>query len=607
MMSTIDAMDLRGFRTRGLLSLCAVGAVVAWAACSKGGAQDGTGGSGATVGTAGHAGAAPACTVAGECPGIDQDCAHRVCEAGVCGVEFAPAATPCHGTSGDACDGDGGCLFADGAACVDGLECLSGTCTDLVCCTAACLGVCQGCAASGDGSCTIYAAGTDPDGECGGGVCDGQSACASGAYRWSKTYATTGIKAVAADDAGNVIIAGAYTGQANVGCGPLPTAQGPFDGFVAKLDPTGACLWQARWGGAAGDLAEGVAVDPDGNVLVVGWFQGAAAFPVGPHTSTGAQDIFVLKLDAQGNGQWDLRFGGNDQPSNADYGLGIVADSSGAMFITGQFGAATVIGNALTPMGGKDAFVAKIDGAGTPLWSKAIATPGVETIVAPTLDAAGDVYVAGTFDGVIDFGDGGLAAGAGANLWYLKVDSAGISQFWQSRGNDQAISVASVSVTSDGRPFVSGGFRDVFGVNGATELASGGGIDDFVVHVHSTGYITGGMGWGDAADQWPLVIAHDAKDDLLLAGGLIGSMDFGGGPLTSAGSADVVVAKLDPAGAHLWSQRFGATNNQQAAAVTSDPDGNVLVVGTFAGTIDFGGGPVTAAGNNDGFVVSLGP
>jgi len=85
-------------------------------------------------------------------------------------------------------------------------------------------------------------------------------------------------------------------------------------------------------------------------------------------------------------------------------------------------------------------------------------------------------------------------------------------------------------------------------------------------------------------------------------------MDCGGGPLTSAGGTDIFVVKFDPNGNHLWSQRFGDSDSQYGTGVAADATGNVILTGSFYGTVDFGGGPLTDACNEqaDIFVAKFG-
>jgi hypothetical protein len=71
---------------------------------------------------------------------------------------------------------------------------------------------------------------------------------------------------------------------------------------------------------------------------------------------------------------------------------------------------------------------------------------------------------------------------------------------------------------------------------------------------------------------------------------------------------DVFVAKFDPAGAHLWSRRYGDKAGQNAAAVAIDSGQNILLTGNNAGTFDFGGDPLNATTGDDSvFVAKLKP
>ncbi len=63
---------------------------------------------------------------------------------------------------------------------------------------------------------------------------------------------------------------------------------------------------------------------------------------------------------------------------------------------------------------------------------------------------------------------------------------------------------------------------------------------------------------------------------------------------------DIFVLKLDPAGNHLWSKSFGGYSEDYGEAITADASGNVIVTGSFMGTVDFGGGPYKSAGSCTG-------
>ncbi len=118
------------------------------------------------------------CCADAECPGTCRSCAVPGVE-GRCAF-FTRGSDPeaeCEGAA--ACDGSGGCAANEGSTCAEGADCLSGACADGLCCDAACDGPCESCAVFGfEGSCKRYAAGTDPEGECGdAALCDGAGAC----------------------------------------------------------------------------------------------------------------------------------------------------------------------------------------------------------------------------------------------------------------------------------------------------------------------------------------------------------------------------------------------------------------------------------------------
>jgi hypothetical protein len=98
----------------------------------------------------------------------------------------------------------------------------------------------------------------------------------------------------------------------------------------------------------------------------------------------------------------------------------------------------------------------------------------------------------------------------------------------------------------------------------------------------------------------------DGGDNAIIAGSFQSTVNFGGFALgepllTSAGVADIFVAKYDPAGGYRWSKRYGSSGDDSVLAMDADAGGNIAVTGYFAGSVDFGGGPLTSAGSRDVF------
>jgi len=106
-----------------------------------------------------------------------------------------------------------------------------------------------------------------------------------------------------------------------------------------------------------------------------------------------------------------------------------------------------------------------------------------------------------------------------------------------------------------------------------------------------------------------LGMAVDGSGNVVTTGYLVGSADFGGGTLTSAGAYDIFVAKYSATNGFVWAMHFGRsanTSSQQGNGVAFDANGDVLVTGAFNSSITFGGPTLSTIGGGHGmFVVKL--
>ncbi|WP_437321077.1 hypothetical protein [Sorangium sp. So ce385] len=147
------------------------------------------------------------------------------------------------------------------------------------------------------------------------------------------------------------------------------------------------------------------------------------------------------------------------------------------------------------------------------------------------------------------------------------------------------------------------------GEDGATGSGGAGGAESALSLAWVHGY--GGHGEDQAHD-----IASDPLGNFYVTGTFQGTVDFGAGPLTSAGRADIFLLKLDPSGTLLWSKRFGSTFDETAYTLAVDTLGDIFLAGTYDGddygfnlSVDFGGGPLPFEGSTHlkGFAVELDP
>jgi len=185
----------------------------------------------------------------------------------------------------------------------------------------------------------------------------------------------------------------------------------------------------------------------------------------------------------------------------------------------------------------------------------------------------------------------GIAAGGGSQLWATRF--SGIGAF----DNAYAMSLA---VDSLGNSVVAGSFQRAVGFGGAT-LTSAGAGDAFVVKYSPTGQHLWSQRFGGTAEDVAQGVAVDASGNVFVTGYFSGSVTFGGAALTAVGQTDVFLAKYSPAGVHQWSRSFGGFNPDRGYSVAVDAGGNVVIAGYLVGTVDFGGGPLTSAGLADAY------
>jgi len=178
---------------------------------------------------------------------------------------------------------------------------------------------------------------------------------------------------------------------------------------------------------------------------------------------------------------------------------------------------------------------------------------------------------------------------------------------WSRRAGGLGEDIArGVAIDADGNVTITGSFAGSVDFGGGA-LSSGGGWDIFVASYDSTGAHRWSKRFGGVGEDGGSAVAVDASGNVTVTGVFYGKVDFGAGALTSAGAADIFVASFDPTGAHRWSKGFGAANDEDAGrGVAVDKDGNTFITGVFVGKVDFGGGALQSNGG-DVFLASYGP
>ncbi len=290
-------------------------------------------------------------------------------------------------------------------------------------------------------------------------------------------------------------------------------------------------------------------------------------------------------------------------------GQAIAFDKSGNMLIAGSFSGSINFGGT-TLTGTDDVFIAKFNPTGGLLWAKSFGDGNLQAPSGIGVDANGNVYLTGNFKGSINFGGGGLNAGGSLfiDMFLAKFTSDGTHVWSQAFGGvpvDSVQNVQGLAVGATGDVVITGFFQG--GVNfGGAVVTSAGDYDVFVAKFNTGGTHQWSRRFGDAAgDQRARAVTLDPAGNVYLAGELTGSIDFGGGAMTAVSVPTAYVTKLDSLGNATWVKlsEGKAADSAYANSIAVGPNGEVAVGGYFNGSFAFGGTSVT--GTDDAYVTLL--
>jgi len=330
--------------------------------------------------------------------------------------------------------------------------------------------------------------------------------------------------------------------------------------------------WVTRTDGFPAAMAR----DPFGDLYVTG--------SAGVNTS-----FYLAKLDPLGNTVWTKTLG-----TQFIFGIDLAFDRAGDLIVVGSTGNGAVIdfgGGPVLPGG----FLVRYDRSGRFLSQTTFTTSSAFAagIDAVGVLSSGDVVIAGGFRGTYDFGTGPLTAGGTSSAFVARYDRCGRTVFAKAFGGAGQSFVETMRIDANDDLFLAGIFDGVLDFGGGALAAPTTGWRTYVAKLDANGAHLASRQFSDDSTNTGLARASvDAAGNLVLGGTFDHTINLGGGTLTSAGGRDIYLAKLGPTLHHVWSKRFGDAGYQVAYATSIDPAGNILLTGAAAGTTDFGTGPL---------------
>lgn len=376
------------------------------------------------------------------------------------------------------------------------------------------------------------------------------------------------------DGNGNIYIGGSLRGS-NVDFDPgsnsfYLNSAGQKDIYVAKYDKNGLFKWAFKIGGSNEDDLVHLTLDRAGDLLITGYFRGQNVdFDPGPGlanlNSNGESggdpgyggDIYVAKFDTLGNYKWAFNIGGN---LLGESGQGIAVDNNNNILLTGyshcpaDFDPSTA--NFILDGSSRPIFVAKYTSNGQLIWAFNTGTGGIDNSgISIAADNSDNVIVTGYFQGNnVDFNPSASSAN--------NLSSIGSFEIFLAKYSPAGTYIWAFSLPGN-----------------VTDVAR-----DLVVDSNNDIYIVGDF--------------NSSSVDL--------DPSSGTNIINNNGSNDIFLAKYSSNGQHQWGFKIGAAGQDLGWGMTKDAANNIIILGSFTGTVDFDPSAVnntlSSSGNSDAFI-----
>ncbi|MEJ5050662.1 T9SS type A sorting domain-containing protein [Chryseobacterium culicis] len=357
---------------------------------------------------------------------------------------------------------------------------------------------------------------------------------------------------------------------------------GNGDSWIVKMNSSGNIQWQKSLGGSNHDNAQSIQQTTDGGYIVAGTSNSNDGDVTGNH---GNDDYWVVKLDSNGNIQWQKSLGG----SNSDTAQSIQQTADGGYIVAGSSHSndGDVSGN----QGGQDYWVVKLDSTGNIQWQKSLGGSDSDQLSSIQQTSDGGYIIAGTTVST----DGHITVSYGNNdFWVVKLDASGNIQWEKTLGNLADNMGYSVQQTFDGGYIAASTSYDLSNIEN--------GLPDYwIIKLNSTGVIQWEKYLGGGLHDNAITIRQTPDWDYIVGGWTASN----NGQVTgNHGNLDWWIVKLDPNGNLKWEKTLGGSDFEYLNSVELTNDNGYIISGSTLST----DGDVTGNhGLMDAWVVKLSP
>ena len=373
--------------------------------------------------------------------------------------------------------------------------------------------------------------------------------------------------------------------------------------IIKKKDATIFNLtgWARSLSGEGSETAEGVAVDRDSFLYMTGSYSDGIDLDPGPDTdSRSGEGTYLVKIGQDGDYRWGRTWGesGNDVERHK-----VAVSDNGDVYVSGCFyGIVDFFPGPGIDNGGSEygdnAYLSKFDSYGNFLWVRTWGDDGYAWCNDVAVDGVGNIYVAGGYNGFVDF-DPGPGVDEHSDFWICdvflsKFTPDGDFQWAVTWGGVDGVECVSVVVDANNDIFVTGNFGKTVDFDpglGVSKITSLGQQDIFLCRFNSSGEFIWARGWGGGYADFGNAVTVDTSGNVFVTGSFEQSVDFDPGPGVDMHWAidkeDVFLSKFTSEGDFVWAATWGGEESDWVEGIAADSKDNIYITGIFNGRVDF--------------------
>ncbi|MBK7035653.1 MAG: T9SS type A sorting domain-containing protein [Bacteroidetes bacterium] len=356
------------------------------------------------------------------------------------------------------------------------------------------------------------------------------------------------------------------------------------DYWIIKIDAAGNIIWENTLHGEDGDYLTNARQTDDGGYILGGHTQSGSGGDKSENTicdCTGDYDLWIVKVDATGNIEWENTIGGENYDFIYTDCLEHTIDGG---YIVGSVSFSGISGDKTeNNINGYNYWIFKLNASGNIVWQNTITGGGILQVVRETNEGG---FILGGSSATSPAGDKTVGTYGNEDYWVVKTDALGNIEWQKNYGGNKQDQLMDLNQTLDGG-YILGGFS-YSGISGNKSETVWGGVDNYadywVIKIDSLGNIIWQNDIGGFKDDFLLSVQQNTNGEYIL-GGYSGSGATGDKLETPIGGYDYWIVSLNELGNIEWQNTIGGSNDDYLYDIALTQEGGYTLGGTSYSSI----------------------